>query len=70
VPKYSLVLERNKIYNRLPERWTRWSDYELATDSVIVFSGKSSVMITSDENGNSFGSVAYSIPATYQGVEI
>lgn len=65
--KYNLNLDQFVKEGDLPDDWIVWGDYEIEMDSVEVVSGNYSAKITSDENGNSFGSIAYKIPANYSG---
>jgi len=53
----------------LADGWFKWGDYELSIDS-ISHSKKFSGKISSDENGSSFGSIAYKILANYEGKSI
>ncbi|WP_373331079.1 S41 family peptidase [Salmonirosea aquatica] len=50
--------------------WFQWGGYELGLDSTTVHSGKHAASITSDPKGAAFGSVAYRIPANYEGKSI
>ena len=47
----------------------KWGTYEITIDS-LAHSGKKSGKITSNEAGNSFGGIAYKIPANYNGSKI
>jgi hypothetical protein len=58
---------------KLPDDWTQWgSGYNLKTDQTEKKSGNASVSIepAAEKSGNSFGAVAYRIPANYAGKEI
>lgn len=66
-PKFNLDFEQNKLHQNLPDQWFKWGTYAMQKDTVNVYSGKYSALIASDENGSSFGSVAYRIPAKYTG---
>lgn len=67
--KYNLGFEQHKDDKALSDGWFKWGDYVLTIDS-LVHSGAKSGKITSDSSGNSFGSIAYSIPANYKGKTI
>jgi hypothetical protein len=47
----------------------KWGNYELSIDT-LSYSGKRAGKVTSDQTGSSFGSIAYKIPANYQGETI
>lgn len=67
--KYNLGFEKQSESASLSDGWFKWGNYELTTDSV-AHSGTKSGKITSDQIGSSFGSIAYKIPANYEGKEI
>ena len=67
--KYNLGFEKQSESASLSDGWFKWGNYELTTDSV-AHSGTKSGKITSDQTGSSFGSIAYKIPANYEGNEI
>lgn len=67
--KYNLGFEKQSESTSLSDGWIKWGNYELTTDSV-AHSGTKSGKITSDQTGSSFGSIAYKIPANYEGKEI
>ncbi len=69
-PKYNLDFEQSTPGQPLPEGWIKWGMYSLSQDTTVVHSGKRSVSITADAPGNAFGSVAYKLPATYEGDSI
>ena len=69
-PKYNLNFEQSTSGQPLPEGWIKWGMYPLNQDTTVVHSGKRSIGITSNAPGNAFGSVAYKLPATYQGDSI
>lgn len=73
-PLYNSGFEKVTLGNRLPDGWFRWGtdDYTVKIDSSIKHSGNNSVLIESTKNSakNSFGSIAYSLPANYLGKEI
>ena len=67
--KFNLGFENQKEKKSLSDGWFKWGSYELKIDS-ISHSGKKSGKITSDPTGSSFGSIAYKIPASYEGKTI
>ncbi|WP_419212721.1 S41 family peptidase [Maribacter sp. X9] len=67
--KYNLGFEKQSESASLSDGWFKWGNYELTTDSV-AHSGTKSGKITSDQTGSTFGSIAYKIPANYEGKEI
>ena len=69
-PKYNLNFEQSAPEQALPEGWFQWGNYSLTPDTTIVHSGRYAVRITADEGGTSFGSVAYKLPAHYEGDQI
>lgn len=66
--KFNLGFETQNADDNLPEGWFQWGDYMLSVDS-LARTGTKAGKITSDENGN-FGSIAYKIPAKYEGKSI
>src|SRR5690554_2633407 len=67
--KYNLGFEKQSEENLLSDDWFKWGNYELTIESVS-HSGKKSGKITSDQTGSSFGSIAYKIPANYEGKKL
>jgi C-terminal processing protease CtpA/Prc len=67
--KYNLGFEKQADENSLSDDWFKWGNYELTIDE-NAHSGKKSGKITSDPTGSSFGSMAYKIPANYEGKTI
>src|SRR5690606_9271174 len=67
--KYNLGFENQNEEKTLSDGWFKWGNYELTIDKV-AHSGKKSGKITSDQTGSSFGSIAYKIPANYEGKKI
>ncbi|RLD65298.1 MAG: peptidase S41, partial [Bacteroidetes bacterium] len=64
--KFNLDFETYNSNKKLSDGWFKWGSYELGIDTIAnsrKFAGK----ISSDENGSSFGSIAYKIPANYEG---
>lgn len=68
--KYNLNFEDKNPSKILPEGWFKWGSYSLETDSATIYNGIYSTKIISDTEGNSFGSVAFEIPANYEGDSI
>ena len=69
-PKYNLDFEQSTLGQALPKGWFPWGTYALHQDTAVVHAGERAVGITSDAGGSAFGSVAYKLPATYQGDSI
>ncbi len=67
--KFNLGFENQTNRDELADGWFKWGDYEL-TITASAHSGKKSGKITSDQSGSSFGSIAYKIPANYEGKTI
>ena len=67
--KYNLGFENQNEEKTLSDGWFKWGNYELTIDEA-AHSGKKSGKITSDQTGSSFGSIAYKIPANYEGKKI
>ncbi|MFD2432923.1 S41 family peptidase [Mesonia maritima] len=67
--KFNLGFEKQTDQESLSDGWFKWGNYKLAIDSVAHL-GEKSGKITSDKAGSSFGSIAYKIPANYQGKKI
>ncbi len=70
INKFNLDFEAFQAGKALPEAWFKWGDYELGVDTTVTHAGKYAAIITSDENGSTFGSIAYKIPANYTGQSI
>ena len=68
--KFNLDFEEYNVSNELPKGWFRWGDYEVEVDTVHAKLGKASGKIISKKAHNSYGSIAYSIPANYEGKSI
>jgi C-terminal processing protease CtpA/Prc len=68
--EWNFDFENNSTSSELPSGWIKWGSYDLVKDTQILHSGKQSVLINSGESGNSFGSIAYKIPAKYKGKSI
>lgn len=68
-PKFNLGLEEKEEGASLPKGWMKWGDYALSIVEA-AHTGKLSGKISSDEQGSSFGSIAYKIPAGYKGNKI
>jgi len=67
--KFNLDFETYDSTKNLSDGWFKWGNYELGIYT-ISNSGKFAGKITSDKNGSSFGSIAYKIPANYDGSSI
>ncbi len=68
-PKFNLGFETQGDEDELSDGWFKWGSYDLSI-AESSYSGKKSGKITSDETGSSFGSIAYRIPANYEGATI
>lgn len=67
--KYNLDFEEYDELYKFPKDWFAWGDYTLTADTTAVHSGKFSGKIEAVQTG-SFGSIAYRIPANYEGSSI
>jgi len=65
--KYNLNFDQTELGEDLPDDWIVWGEYKIEKDSVHTQSGEYSAKISSGDNGNTFGSIAYKIPANYKG---
>lgn len=68
--KFNLDFETYDSLLMFPKGWFEWGDYNLGVDSVNVHSGKYASKINSKENNDSFGCIAYDVPANYKGKSI
>jgi C-terminal processing protease CtpA/Prc len=71
--EFNFGFERKSFGAGLPLNWLKWGNgYELKIDTVIRHGGKASVLIepAGEKLPNSFGCIAYSIPANYEAKEI
>jgi len=66
--KFNLGFEKQINENALSNGWFKWGSYALSIDS-LSHSGEKSGKITSTDKGK-FGSIAYKIPANYNGKSI
>lgn len=66
--KFNLDFEQHNEGANLAEDWFQWGDHKLSIDT-LAYSGKKAGKVTSLEGGN-FGSIAYKIPAKYEGKSI
>ncbi|WP_127141074.1 S41 family peptidase [Flagellimonas marinaquae] len=66
--KFNLDFENHKGETKLSDGWFQWGDHKLSIDT-LAYSGTKAGKITSLENGE-FGSIAYKIPAKYEGKSI
>ena len=69
VPLFNLDFEKNSKNNDLPNDWIKWGDYDLRIDSTNAVSGKHALLIDS-KKGESFGCIAYKLPANFKGKKI
>ncbi|MBJ6369846.1 S41 family peptidase [Snuella sedimenti] len=67
IKKFNLDFETYDSLYLFPKGWMEWGDYQLSADTIFAYSGKFASKITSTNNGDSFGSIAYKIPANYKG---
>lgn len=70
---FNFGFENNSSGTELPNNWFIWgSGYNLRSDSLEKHSGKTSLLIEPkvDKSVNSFGCIAYSIPANYNAKKI
>lgn len=67
--KYNLGFESQKEGETLSDGWFKWGNYALTIDN-SAYSGKKSGKISAASTENSFGSIAYRIPAKYTGKTI
>lgn len=71
---FNLDFEEFNVSHSIPDNWIKWGtpDYTVNRDSLDKHSGKYSAVIFSGPNiqPNSFGSIAYRLPANYSGKEI
>lgn len=67
--KYNLNFENYNPGADLPKDWFQWGSYTLETDSINNYQGKYSGKVVAYGSGN-FGSIAYKIPANYEGDSI
>jgi len=65
---FNLGFEEQSNINALSDSWFKWGNYTLTIDT-LSNSGQKSGKITSTDNGQ-FGSIAYKIPANYNGKTI
>ena len=71
--EFNFGFETNSLTQNLPDKWFQWgSNYLIKIDTTNKHSGKNSIIIQPSEGrtANSFGCIAYSIPAQYEGKEI
>lgn len=70
---FNFGFEKTNANTKLPGNWIQWGNgYNLIIDSLEKHSGKISVLIepVGDKSKNSFGCIAFAIPANYVGKEI
>lgn len=72
-PEFNFDFEKVTPNQNLPDKWARFSGgYNLKIDTTEKKSGNNSVLIEPPpvKAENTFGSIVYTLPATYQGKEI
>lgn len=67
--KFNLGFENHQDNDALSDGWFKWGSYDLEI-SELAYSGKKSGKISSGNDGDAFGSIAYKIPANYNGKTI
>ncbi|MCW9705679.1 S41 family peptidase [Fodinibius salsisoli] len=65
-----MSFEQEGRKGNLAKGWLKWGNYTSELDSSISHSGKYAAQIISHSSGDSFGSVAYNIPANLDGKSI
>jgi len=68
-PFFNLDFEKQSKNENLPSGWIKWGDYNLKIDSTNAISENKCLLIDANE-GVSFGSVAYKLPANFKGKKI
>lgn len=71
--EFNFGFEKRSSKEKLPDNWFVWgSGYDLIIDTIVKHSGKNAILIQPQKErpANSFGSIAYMIPAIYEGKEI
>lgn len=69
----NLGFENDLVGGTMPYDWLQWgTGYKFKVDTIVKKSGKRSILIEpkGEKSPNSFGCIAYSIPARYQAKEI
>src|SRR5688572_2130295 len=72
-PEFNFGFEKVSANEKLPDKWSQFGGgYNLKIDNSEKKSGSNSVLIESpaEKAENTFGAVAYTIPANYEGKEI
>lgn len=67
---FNLDFEQYASNQQLPVDWINWGSFSTSKDSVNISSGNYAIMMISNGDENSFGSIAYVIPNQYKGKEI
>jgi len=67
--KFNLGFEVKKDQESLADGWFKWGESPLSLDS-NSYTGKYSGLVSSSEEGASFGAIVYRIPAGYKGKQI
>ncbi|MBC3758429.1 peptidase S41 [Hyunsoonleella sp. SJ7] len=68
--KFNLDFETYNTQMLLPDKWFEWGNYNLQADTVEVHSGNYSAKVSSKNKHDSFGCIAYRIPANFSGKKI
>jgi len=68
--EFNFGFEKTTPNEKLPDKWFQWgTGYDLITDTITKHTGRNSILIqpSGDKQANSYGSIAYNIPAIYEG---
>lgn len=65
--EFNFGFEKNQTGSKLSDGWFKWGESDLSIDSVNIHSGNFSGKVL---GGNSFGVIAYRVPAQYRGSKI
>lgn len=68
--KFNLDFENYNALIQFPYKWFKWGNYKLQADTLEVHSGKYSAKVSSKNKHDSFGCIAFKIPANYSGKNI
>lgn len=70
--KFNLDFEVYNADKNLPDGWFKWGggNCELGIDTINVYSGKYAAKITTDKYNDRSPSIAFEIPANYEGKSI
>lgn len=67
---FNLDFEQQNSQSKLAKGWMPWGSYTLKMDSNEVQSGKYAAFVTSEGGEGGFGSIAYKLPANYEGKQL